>query len=96
MSLLFLFSDLFSLLEPEIVMGSDGHPRFVCSRCGVKYKVISALKAHVRECGMGAQCPVCGFVCTQRRNLPAHIATHSNMKGSIKRRKPRRKKSFWP
>lgn len=92
--------DFWSMLEPEVVFGNDGHPRFVCPQCGVKYKVISALRAHARECGKGAQCPICGFVCTQRRNLPAHIATHTNPKYTVdgdlkKRRKPRNKKLNW-
>lgn len=85
------------VFEPEVVYGSDGQMRFVCSQCGVKYKVISALRAHARECGKGARCPICGFVCTQRRNLPAHIATHSSAKYGLKqRKKPKKRRAVWP
>lgn len=89
-----------SLVLPEVVTGLDGLPRYVCPQCGVRYKLLSALRAHARECGKGAQCPICGFVCTQRRNLPAHIATHSNPKFTLdgdlkKRRNPRRKTLQW-
>lgn len=54
----------------------DGQPRFVCPRCGVKYKKISGVKGHLKECGKGAQCPLCPKVVTQRRNLPKHMEKH--------------------
>lgn len=34
---------------------------------------MSALRGHLRECGLGAQCPVCPKVVTQRRNLVSNI-----------------------
>ena len=80
------------MIEPEIVYGTDGLPRYVCNQCGVRYKALSGLRSHARECGKGAKCPICGFVCTQRRNLPAHIATHSLVK--YRCRKPRKSKSI--
>lgn len=81
------------LLEPKIMLMSDG-PRYVCSRCGVKYKkgsrcrslgfpivthfslTVSALRSHLRECGRGAQCPLCPKVVTQKRNLAKHMEKH--------------------
>lgn len=54
----------------------DGQPRFVCPRCGVKYKKISGVKGHLKECGKGAQCPLCPKIVTQRRNLPKHMEKH--------------------
>ncbi|CRK89095.1 CLUMA_CG002560, isoform A, partial [Clunio marinus] len=63
------------LIEPKIMIMSDG-PRYVCSRCGVKYKKVSALRSHLRECGRGAQCPLCPKVVTQKRNLAKHMEKH--------------------
>lgn len=87
------------LLEPKVMLMNDG-PRFVCSRCGVKYKkglkmtdnffyllqvtnflfllkfTVSALRSHLRECGRGAQCPLCPKVVTQKRNLAKHMEKH--------------------
>lgn len=54
----------------------DGHPRFICPRCGVKYKKISGLRGHLKECGTGAQCPMCPKIVTQRRNLRKHMEKH--------------------
>lgn len=94
----FVVLDLFmemELMEPKIMLMNDG-PRFVCSRCGVKYKkglkkqsvievwvndafdffTVSALRSHLRECGRGAQCPLCPKVVTQKRNLAKHMEKH--------------------
>lgn len=37
---------------------------------------VSALRSHVRECGIGAQCPLCPKIVTQKRNLPKHMEKH--------------------
>lgn len=37
---------------------------------------VSALRSHVRECGIGAQCPLCPKIVTQRRNLAKHMEKH--------------------
>ncbi|GAB0096970.1 Zinc finger C2H2 superfamily [Sergentomyia squamirostris] len=58
-------------------MMDDGLPRYVCPQCGVKYKKRSALRAHQKECGRGAQCPLCPKIVTQKRNLPKHIERHA-------------------
>lgn len=79
------------LLWPKIEIGPDGLQRYICTKCGVKYKYISQLKSHIKECGLGATCPFCGFTCTQRRNLPAHMATHSNNRNMTKRRRSKRR-----
>lgn len=82
------------MIEPKIMIMNDG-PRYVCSRCGVKYKkgwklrgllsislilifsfTVSALRSHMRECGLGAQCPFCPKVVTQKRNLAKHMEKH--------------------
>lgn len=55
----------------------DGQSRFVCPQCGVKYKKISGLRGHMKECGRGAQCPICPKVVTQRRNLRKHMEKHT-------------------
>lgn len=68
-----------------IIIGTDGCPRFICTRCGVKYKTMSRLKGHLKECGKGAKCEICGFVVTQRRNLAAHMAKHGSNTRSIRR-----------
>ena len=60
---------------PKIMMMTDGL-RYVCGRCGVKYKKISALRSHLRECGRGAQCPLCPKIVTQKRNLAKHMEKH--------------------
>lgn len=72
---------------PEMLMiiDHDGQPRYMCSRCNVKYKDASRLQHHLRECGHGAQCPICGFVCKQRRNLPDHIMTHDKQSPQYRR-----------
>ncbi|KAG5670098.1 hypothetical protein PVAND_000381 [Polypedilum vanderplanki] len=54
---------------------SDG-PRYICCKCNVRYKKISALRSHQRECGVGAECPVCHRRVTQKRNLPKHMEKH--------------------
>lgn len=76
---------------PKIGIGADGHQRFICTKCGVKYKHLSQLKTHTKECGLGARCPLCGFTCTQRRNLPAHMATHTTNRKIIKRKRGKRR-----
>lgn len=38
--------------------------------------LVSALRSHVRECGIGAQCPLCPKVVTQKRNLAKHMEKH--------------------
>lgn len=63
----------------------DGQPRFVCPQCGVKYKKVSGLRGHMKECGRGAKCPLCPKVVTQRRNLRKHMERHqreASMSGS--------------
>lgn len=54
----------------------DNQLRFICKRCGVKYKKMGALRSHLRECGTGAQCPLCPKIVTQRRNLRKHMEIH--------------------
>lgn len=65
------------MLEPQVIIMDDGQPRFVCPQCGVKYKKISGLRGHMKECGRGAQCPICPKVVTQRRNLRKHMEKHT-------------------
>uniref|UniRef100_A0A1B0CV34 C2H2-type domain-containing protein n=1 Tax=Lutzomyia longipalpis TaxID=7200 RepID=A0A1B0CV34_LUTLO len=62
---------------PLVMFMDDGLPRYVCPQCGVKYKKFSALKAHRKECGRGAQCPLCPKIVTQKRNLPKHMERHA-------------------
>lgn len=62
--------------QPQILFMDDGQPRFVCPQCGVKYKKLSGVKGHLKECGKGAQCPFCPKIVTQRRNLPKHMEKH--------------------
>lgn len=71
-----LFLDFIEMLEPKVVIMDDGLTRFVCPQCGVKYKKVSALRGHMKECGKGAQCPLCPKIVTQRRNLPKHMERH--------------------
>lgn len=40
------------------------------------FLTVSALRSHVRECGIGAQCPLCPKIVTQKRNLPKHMEKH--------------------
>lgn len=44
---------LSSILEPQVIFMDDGQSRFVCPQCGVKYKKISGLRGHMKECGRG-------------------------------------------
>lgn len=37
---------------------------------------VSALRSHLRECGRGAQCPLCPKIVTQKRNLAKHMEKH--------------------
>jgi GAGA factor len=37
---------------------------------------VSALRSHSRECGVGAPCPLCPKVVTQKRNLAKHMEKH--------------------
>lgn len=37
---------------------------------------MGALRSHLRECGTGAQCPLCPKIVTQRRNLRKHMEIH--------------------
>lgn len=65
----------------------DGEYRYFCPRCNAKYKTESPVYHHLRECGVGAQCPYCPKIVTQRRNLAehmkrAHFAIKSNKRGS--------------
>lgn len=54
----------------------DNQLRFICKKCGVKYKKMGPLKSHLRECGTGAKCPLCPKIVTQRRNLRKHMEIH--------------------
>lgn len=63
-------------VQPQVMVMDDGHPRYICPRCGVKYKKISGLRGHLKECGTGAQCPICPKIVTQRRNLRKHMEKH--------------------
>lgn len=65
-----------NLVEPQVLFMDDGQPRFVCPQCGVKYKKVSGLRGHMKECGRGAQCPICPKIVTQRRNLRKHMEKH--------------------
>ncbi|XP_058123239.1 longitudinals lacking protein, isoforms N/O/W/X/Y-like [Anopheles ziemanni] len=55
------------MLEPKVMIMDDGLARYVCPQCGVKYKKMSALRGHMKECGKGAQCPVCPKIVTQKQ-----------------------------
>uniref|UniRef100_A0A182HNU2 Uncharacterized protein n=1 Tax=Anopheles arabiensis TaxID=7173 RepID=A0A182HNU2_ANOAR len=68
--------DCIDMLEPKVVIMDDGLTRYVCPQCGVKYKKLSALRGHMKECGKGAQCPLCPKIVTQRRNLAKHMERH--------------------
>uniref|UniRef100_A0A2M3ZEM2 Putative secreted peptide n=2 Tax=Nyssorhynchus TaxID=44543 RepID=A0A2M3ZEM2_9DIPT len=68
--------DCIEQLEPKVIIMDDGLTRYVCPQCGVKYKKLSALRGHMKECGKGAQCPLCPKIVTQRRNLPKHMERH--------------------
>uniref|UniRef100_A0A336LK39 CSON013634 protein n=1 Tax=Culicoides sonorensis TaxID=179676 RepID=A0A336LK39_CULSO len=70
-------------MEPKILLLSNGETRYACSQCGVKYKKMSALRSHFKECGRGATCPYCPKVVTQRRNLAKHIRTHTKAENSV-------------
>lgn len=63
-------------VQPQVMYMDDGQPRFICPQCGVKYKKISGLRGHLKECGTGAQCPICPKIVTQRRNLRKHMEKH--------------------
>ncbi|XP_055529752.1 protein bric-a-brac 1-like [Wyeomyia smithii] len=72
-------SDLQNYFETtghKAMIMEDGLQRFLCPQCGVKYKKLSYLRSHMKECGKGAQCPLCPKIVTQRRNLPKHMETH--------------------
>lgn len=75
-----------------MIIDLDGQPRYMCSNCSVKYKDASRLQHHLRECGLGAQCPICGFVCKQRRNLPDHMMTHDKQSPAYRRQRMMRAK----
>lgn len=64
-------------MESKILILLNGETRYSCARCGVKYKKMSALRSHFKECGRGAKCPFCPKVVTQRRNLSKHLRTHN-------------------
>lgn len=83
----------FSDPAPAMIIDTDGCPRFICTRCGVKYKTMSRLKGHLKECGKGAKCEICGFVVTQRRNLAAHMAKHTA--SSIKSIRKMKQVQWW-
>uniref|UniRef100_A0A1Q3EYU7 C2H2-type domain-containing protein n=1 Tax=Culex tarsalis TaxID=7177 RepID=A0A1Q3EYU7_CULTA len=68
--------DCIEMLEPKVMIMDDGLARYVCPQCGVKYKKLSALRGHMKECGKGAQCPLCPKIVTQRRNLAKHMERH--------------------
>lgn len=68
--------DFIEMLEPKVMIMDDGLARYVCPQCGVKYKKMSALRGHMKECGKGAQCPVCPKIVTQKRNLAKHMERH--------------------
>lgn len=36
-----------------------------------------SLSAHRKECGKGAQCPLCPKIVTQKRNLAKHMERHA-------------------
>ncbi|XP_053687073.1 protein tramtrack, alpha isoform-like [Sabethes cyaneus] len=63
-------------LDFKTVTMDDGVVRYLCPQCGVKYKRVSALRTHMKECGKGAQCPLCSKIVTQRRNLAKHMERH--------------------
>lgn len=65
-------------LTPDVLVSlmDDNQFRFICKRCGVKYKKMGALRSHLKECGLGAQCPLCPKIVTQRRNLRKHMEIH--------------------
>lgn len=71
--------------EFEITVMQDNEPRFVCTRCHVKYKKLSLLRSHLKECGIGAKCPLCPKIVTQRRNLKKHMETHVRYDNDVKK-----------
>lgn len=81
-----------SSLEITSFISNDGLPRYLCPQCNVKYKSIGQVKNHLRDCGIGAQCPICSFVCTQSRNLRVHMATHDKQSVEYKRRQKQRRR----
>lgn len=58
----------------------DGTKRYVCAKCGVKYKHRCLLRGHLKECGIGVKCPYCPRVITQKRNLKKHMNIHARDK----------------
>lgn len=64
------------IAEPKIIFMPNGEMRYSCVKCGVKYKKMSGLRSHAKECGRGAKCPFCPKVVTQKRNLNKHVQTH--------------------
>lgn len=62
----------------------NGEIRYVCKECGVKYKKMSGLRSHAKECGRGAKCPYCPRIVTQKRNLSKHVRTHTKNTSTIK------------
>ncbi|XP_059614910.1 uncharacterized protein LOC132260654 [Phlebotomus argentipes] len=74
---IYIGGDFLMGTEPLVIYMDDGLPRYVCPQCGVKYKKVSALKAHRKECGKGAQCPLCPKIVTQKRNLAKHMERHA-------------------
>uniref|UniRef100_A0A336MPB0 CSON004610 protein n=2 Tax=Culicoides sonorensis TaxID=179676 RepID=A0A336MPB0_CULSO len=59
-------------LKPIYKHWKNGEYRYFCPRCSAKYKHEGPVIYHLRECGVGAQCPYCPKVVTQRRNLAEH------------------------
>lgn len=83
--------NLLSESEPQLLMiiDKDGLPRYLCPKCNAKYKDPRKVKYHLRECGIRAECPICKFVCAQRRYLRDHMMTHNKQSAAYRRRKTR-------
>ncbi|XP_063697882.1 zinc finger protein ZFP2-like [Culicoides brevitarsis] len=73
-------------MEPKIIMLTNGETRYSCSKCGVKYKKMSALRSHFKECGKGAQCPYCPKVVTQRHSAFSILQTLLNTGNALQNR----------
>uniref|UniRef100_A0A336N3C0 CSON005666 protein n=1 Tax=Culicoides sonorensis TaxID=179676 RepID=A0A336N3C0_CULSO len=72
-------------LKPIYKHWKNGEYRYFCPRCSAKYKHEGPVIYHLRECGVGAQCPYCPKVVTQRRNLAEHVKRAHFLRGNHKK-----------
>lgn len=71
-------------LQPQLIILDNGEIRYICPKCGAKYKQIGGINCHLKECGIGAKCPYCPKIVTQRRNLHKHMETHQRTKQTLR------------